>query len=90
MIIDSANKEQIEKGFRIIFDYKEDAKQSNASASEQFNSLAEITSADKTKEGIKRQKKVLNKAYKEWQESIKQDDTIDDAIIIVEMLRKEE
>lgn len=86
MIMDEVNKEIVEKAFRLAYTYKSDAKEANASASATLNDLAMITSGEKSKEGIKRQKKVIRKAYKEWQERIEGDNTSDQAIEIADAI----
>jgi GTP cyclohydrolase I len=87
MIFDKDNMEQIEKAFKIVYTYKDEAKEANSAANETMKGLAE----DLAKDGdVKTMKKVLRKAYREWQDRIKGDDSTDDAVALVYSINEKE
>lgn len=87
MIIPEEMVTEAEKVFRMVYDYKEDAKQSNASATEALNNLAGMIDKEHSKASIKRMKKAVRKAWKEWKELNEGDTSGDDASVLVTQLR---
>ena len=83
MIIPEEVATEVDKLFGIAYDYKEDAKQSNASANEALDRVADLLDKEKTKKSIKHYKKVARKAYKERIERIMGDNSTDDASMLV-------
>ena len=86
MIIDEQRKEQILGVFKTVYEYRELAKEHGATARENMKALAESFTSNK--EELKTVKKALNKAFKEWIESIEgHPENLPDAIEIVEAIK---
>ena len=68
MIIPDEMVDEADKVFRMVYDYKEDAKQANASATDALNRLADMLDKEHTKASIKKFRKAVKKAWKEWKE----------------------
>jgi len=87
LILDDFKKERIQGVFAVMAQYKEDAKQSNTSASEAMTSLVAELTADK--EERKWLKKSMAKAFKEYQAEINNEpDTLPDMLDIVNVVCK--
>ena len=87
MILDDAKKERIQGVFAVMAQYKEDAKQSNASASEAMTNLVAELTADK--EERKWLKKSMTKAFKEYQAELNNEpDTLEDMLTVVSAVCK--
>ena len=87
MILDDAKKERIQSVFAVMAALKEDAKQSNASASEAMTNLVAELTADK--EERKWLKKSMTKAFKEYQAELNNEpDTLEDAITVINAVCK--
>jgi hypothetical protein len=68
-----------------MFDYKELAKEHNATASELMKGLVESMSKDK--EEKKEVGKIMKKAYREWVENLQgEKDTITEALQVVDSI----
>jgi TPP-dependent trihydroxycyclohexane-1,2-dione (THcHDO) dehydratase len=87
VILDEAKKERIQGVFKVMAALKEDAKQSNASASEAMTNLVAELTADK--EERKWLKKSMTKAFKEYQAELNNEpDTLPDMLDIVSVVCK--
>ena len=87
MVLDDAKKERIQSVFKVMAALKEDAKQSNASASEAMTNLVAELTADK--EERKWLKKSMTKAFKEYQAELNNEpDTLEDAITVINAVCK--
>ena len=89
MIIPEELMEVLDQKFRTIYEYKEEAKEANRSASEMLNEVADLLDKEKTKATIKHFKKVARKAWKDWHDRNIGDTSTDDAQTIVAGLVKE-
>jgi uncharacterized protein YoxC len=87
MVIDEQRVEQIKSVFKAVWDLKDQAKELNATATENMKALAESMSTEP--EEIKTLKKSLAKAYKEYV-SIKEGepDSLMDALDIIAAVSK--
>jgi TPP-dependent trihydroxycyclohexane-1,2-dione (THcHDO) dehydratase len=82
MQLDNFKKERIQSVFKVMDALKEDAKKSNASASEAMTNLVAELTADK--EERKWLKKSMTKAFKEYQAELNNEpDTLEDAITVI-------
>lgn len=72
---------QILDHFKIVFTYKEEAKNANASASETMKSLIENLTADKKER--KELRKLMRKAFRSWVEAVQGEDQLTDTIQLV-------
>jgi uncharacterized phage infection (PIP) family protein YhgE len=87
MVLDEIKQDRIKAAFRTIAALKEDAKQSNASASEAMTNLVAELTADK--EERKWLKKSMAKAFKEYQAELNNEpDTLEDAITVINAVCK--
>jgi len=87
MILDDQKKEQITGVFKLVAQYKEDAKQSTQSATEAMKGLVESLTADKQERKLVA--KSLKKAFTEYSEEMKGDpDTLMDALDIIAVVCK--
>lgn len=87
MVLDEQQKEKIQGVFKLMAQYREDAKQSNASASEAMTNLVAEFTTDK--EERKWLKKSMTKAFKEYQaEQNNEPDTLEDAITVINVVCK--
>jgi len=86
MIIPDEKIDEVDKMFRVVYTYKDDAKQANASATETLNRIAEMLDTEHTKTSAKHWKKVAKKAYKDWVDKNSGDNSSDDASVVVTQL----
>jgi len=86
LILDETMKDVVEARFKAAYNYKEDAKQANASATEILNDLAVTVSPNKDKYSIKQYKKIIKGAFAEWVKRTTGDTTMDDAIQIADAI----
>jgi hypothetical protein len=85
MLLDEKRVSQIKEVFKSVSEYKELAKGHNATATSNMKGLIESLSADKAER--KELKKIMKKAYKEWEEKASGEaDSITEALAIVEKL----
>lgn len=82
MIIPDELVEDVEKKFRVVYTYKDEAKEANRSATEVINEIADLLDKEKTKASKKHFKKVAKKAYTEWVARNMGDNSSDDASVI--------
>ena len=87
MQMDDFKKDRIRGIFKVVAQYREDAKASNQSASEAMKGLVEELTADKGEQKVL--KKALNKAFKEYYDEIKgEPDSLPDMLDIVNVVCK--
>lgn len=87
MQLDDFKKERIQSVFKVMAQYKEDAKQANSAASEAMTNLVAELTADK--EERKWLKKSMTKAFKEYQAELNNEpDTLEDAITVINAVCK--
>jgi hypothetical protein len=79
---------EVEKFFRVIHDYKAEAKAANSSATETFTHVAELLDVEQTKASKKKWKKIVKKAFKEWLDRVIGDTTSNEATEIASRITK--
>lgn len=85
MVLDEQKVKQIGDVFKAVYSLKDQAKELNATATENLKALAESMSTEP--EEVKLIKKSLAKAYKEYASDREGEaDTLGDAILILEKL----
>lgn len=89
MIIPDELREELDVKFRTIYEYKEEAKEANRSASDMLAQVADLLDKEKSKASIKHFKKVARKAWKDWYDRNVGDTSTDDAQIVVASLVKD-
>jgi hypothetical protein len=85
-IMDETVKEAVEARFKRVYALKEEAKQSNSTATEVLNDLAITLSPNKDKYSIKQYKKIIKRAYAEWIDRTMGDKSTDDAVEIADAI----
>lgn len=86
MIIEPEQLKEIEKKFKSVYTYKDEAKEANATATLILNEIAEQLDPNATKEKRKKDKKAIKKAYREWVDHNMGDTSGDTASVITTQL----
>jgi hypothetical protein len=86
MIIPDEKVKEVEEKFRLIYEYKQDAKNSNASANEIVAMVADLLDTEKSKASTKHWKKAVKKSFKEWLDRNMGDNSGDDASVLTAQL----
>ena len=86
MIIPDEKVKEVEEKFRLVYEYKQDAKSSNASANEVLSMVADLLDTERSKASMKHWKKAVKKSFKEWIDRKMGDNSGDDASVLTAQL----